>query len=87
MPSENINCLLEDSNGSLWVGTAAGIAFRGGGERFQIPPQAPESLRGQILGLAEDKLGSLWVATSNHVLRVNRAKLEQGNLSEEDIRE
>jgi ligand-binding sensor domain-containing protein/signal transduction histidine kinase len=87
LPSDNINCLLEDSAGLLWAGTAAGIAFRGSGAAFQVPPQAPELLRGQILGLAEDKSGALWVATSNHVLRVNRVKLSQGVLDEGDIRE
>jgi signal transduction histidine kinase/streptogramin lyase len=87
LPSENINSLLEDSDGSIWAGTASGIAFRGKTGNFQIPPQVPESLRGQILGLAEDRLGSLWVATSNRVLHVNRARLVQGNLGEYDIRE
>ena len=29
LPSDNVNCLFEDSAGVLWVGTAAGLAFRG----------------------------------------------------------
>src|SRR2546429_6874160 len=27
LPSENVNCLMEDSTGVLWVGTASGISF------------------------------------------------------------
>jgi ligand-binding sensor domain-containing protein/signal transduction histidine kinase len=87
LPSDNINCLLEDSAGLIWAGTAAGIAFRGSGNAFRVPPNAPEPLQGQILGLAEDKSGALWVATSNHILRVNRDKLSQGTLGEGDVRE
>ncbi len=47
----------------------------------------PTALRAQILGIAEDRYGWLWMATSNHVLRVNREKLLQGVLAEGDVRE
>jgi ligand-binding sensor domain-containing protein/signal transduction histidine kinase len=86
LPSENINCLWEDSTRILWVGTGAGIAFRSG-KTFQVPSRAPEALRDQILGIAGDGGGSLWLATSNHVLRVNREKLVQASLGEADVRE
>jgi len=86
LPSENINCLWEDAAGILWIGTGAGIAFRSG-ETFQVPRRVPEALRDQILGIAGDRGGSLWVATSNHVLRVNREKLVQASLGEADVRE
>ncbi len=86
LPSENVNCLFEDSTGVLWVGTAEGLAFRGTGG-FQPVIEAPESLHDQILGMAEDRYGALWIATSNHVLRVNRDKLMRGVLTEADIRE
>ncbi len=86
LPSEDVNCLLQDSAGVLWIGTAAGIAFRLAGS-FRVPAGAPASLREQILGLAEDNFGSIWVATSNHVLRVNRDKLLRGTLAEGDVRE
>ncbi len=86
MPSENVNSLFEDSSGVLWVGTAAGLAFRGS-DGFQLPAGAPASLREQVLGLAEDQNGSLWIATSNHVLRVKRDKLVRGALADGDLRE
>ena len=86
LPSENINCLLQDSSGVLWVGTAAGVAFLAGAG-FQVPANLPAQLRAQILGMAEDRYGSLWVATSNHVLRVRRDKLRQGTWGDGDFRD
>jgi signal transduction histidine kinase/ligand-binding sensor domain-containing protein len=86
LPAENVNCLLEDSTGVLWVGTAAGLAFRGS-EGFHRPGNAPASFDAQILGIAEDKYGWLWIATSNQVLRVNRERLLRGALTEGDLRE
>jgi ligand-binding sensor domain-containing protein/signal transduction histidine kinase len=86
LPSENVNCLFEDSRGVLWAGTASGIAFLKGGA-FHVPPHEPDVLRTQILGLAEDRYGSLWIATSSQVLRVNSQKLVEGHLDEGDLRE
>jgi len=86
LPSSEVNCLLLDSGGVLWVGTAAGFAFRAA-SGFKAPSSAPRSLQAPILGMAEDRLGQLWVATATSVLRVNRAKLEQGALGEGDVRE
>jgi ligand-binding sensor domain-containing protein/signal transduction histidine kinase len=82
----DVNCLLEDKTGVLWIGTAAGLSFRDG-ERIQTPASVPASLREPVLGLAEDDHGSLWVATANRVLRVNREALQRGTLHEGDLRE
>jgi signal transduction histidine kinase/ligand-binding sensor domain-containing protein len=86
LPSNEANCLLLDSAGVLWVGTAAGLAFRSS-PAFKAPVGATGSLLEPILGMAEDYNGWLWIATANHVLRVNRAKLQQGPLAKADIRE
>ena len=85
LPSDNVNCLLADSEGVLWAGTTAGLAFRRNG-RFQAPARVPASLREQILGIAEDRFGALWIATSNHVLRARRDALLKGPLSDDDVR-
>src|SRR5207247_248542 len=39
------------------------------------------------LGLAEDRSGSLWIMTSDRVLRVNRERLALGALDEAHVRE
>ena len=74
LPSDEVNCLLLDSGGVVWVGTAAGLAFRVP-SGFQSAARRAGSLLEPILGMAEDRFGWLWVATANHVLRVNRARL------------
>jgi signal transduction histidine kinase/ligand-binding sensor domain-containing protein len=55
--------------------------------QVQVPTAVPASLHEQILGIAEDKLGWLWISTSNHVLRVKRDKLLSNSVSEADVRE
>src|SRR5207249_4631153 len=86
LPSDNVFCLLEDSTGVLLIGTAEGLAFRDS-QGIRVPVKVPALLQEAILGLEQDRNGSLWVATSNHVLRVNRSKLLNGTLSEGDLRE
>jgi ligand-binding sensor domain-containing protein/signal transduction histidine kinase len=87
LPSDNVNCLLEDSSGTLWAGTAAGIAWRNG-DKFETPsPAEPSALRNQILGMAEDRYGSLWISTSNRVLRLDRNQLRRNTLEEGQVRE
>ena len=86
LPSNNINCLFEDSSGVLWIGTTGGLAFRGA-RGFQSPVGLPAPLRESIMGMAEDGFGSLWLATSNHVLQVNRGPLLRGTLAGVDLRE
>jgi len=86
LPSDRVNCLFEDSVGLLWAGTDDGLAFLDSG-RFQTPATVPASFREPILGLVGDGSGSLWIATSNHVLRVTRDKLRNGQVTETDVRE
>jgi len=85
LPSDNVNCMIQDSAGVLWAGTAEGLAFRiAGGFRAAV---SASSLRAQILGMAEDRYGSLWIATSNSVIRANRKRLFEGTLDEGDVRQ
>jgi signal transduction histidine kinase/streptogramin lyase len=86
LPSADANCLLEDSRGILWVGTSVGLAFLRE-SRFQGTGEEIPSLRGAILGVAEDRSGSLWLSTAHHVLRVNREALLRGRVSEKDVTE
>lgn len=86
LPSEKVNCLLQDSTGVLWVGTDDGLAFFSDG-RFQLPANVPAPLHEQILGIAEDHIGSLWISTASHVLRVTRANLVRGSVTDTDVHE
>jgi signal transduction histidine kinase len=86
LPSTEVNCLFEDSSGTLWGETSAGLAFLAAG-RFQILHEAPDVLRGPMEGMAQDKSGRFWIATADHVLRVARAKLLSGGVKTNDLRE
>jgi ligand-binding sensor domain-containing protein/signal transduction histidine kinase len=86
LPSQTVNCLLADTSDLLWIGTANGLAYKISGQ-VQVPTAVPPSLQEQILGIAEDHLGWLWISTSNHVLRVKRESLLRNALGESDIRE
>ncbi|MEP7362405.1 MAG: two-component regulator propeller domain-containing protein [Acidobacteriota bacterium] len=87
LPSANVNSLFEDSHGVLWAGTAAGLASFRDGTGFQPHKDVPAALREQILGIGEDHSGWLWMATSSHVVRVQRDKLLNGSLADGDVRE
>ena len=86
LPSEDVNCLLQDSTRILWIGTADGLAYLRDG-RVHVPRGVPESLQASIFGIEEDKNGWLWIATSDHVLRVPRDKLLSGVVKAVDVRE
>jgi ligand-binding sensor domain-containing protein/signal transduction histidine kinase len=85
LPPGTIDSLLQDVAGVLWIGTANGLAFLNGGSIHLA--QGPEPLHEAILGLAEDKVGSLWIATPNHILQVSRDKLLRGELRDLDMRD
>lgn len=86
LPPGTVNCVLQDSAGVLWIGTANGLAFIGS-DSIQIPHEVPESLREEIFGIEVDQTGELWIATSNHVLRVDREKLLSLTVMAADVRE
>src|SRR5207253_888421 len=86
VPSEDVNCLLQDSTRILWIGTAEGLAYLSDGH-VHVPRGVPESLQAPIFGIEEDKNGWLWIATSDHVLRAPRDKLLSGVVKAVDVRE
>ncbi len=86
LPSDNVNCLFEDSTGTIWIGTLGGLAFLRSG-RIQLPTPLEVPLHEQIFGIAQDRTGSLWITTADHVLRVNRDHLLGGAARSGDVRE
>jgi signal transduction histidine kinase/ligand-binding sensor domain-containing protein len=74
LPPTRINCLTADSAGVLWIGTDVGLAFLRNGH-VQLPRDSPEGMLDDVLGIADDGRGSLWVATPRRVLRVARDRL------------
>ena len=86
LPSDEVNCLYEDSADVLWIGTARGLAYIRGG-RISASWETLGMLREPILGVQEGLRGGLWIATANHVLRLDRDKLLQGAFESHDFRE
>jgi signal transduction histidine kinase/ligand-binding sensor domain-containing protein len=84
LPSSTVRTIFEDTRHVLWIATSGGLAYFSSG-RIRVPERLPEELREQIFGIAEDGMGSLWFATSDHVLRVNPDKTVRGSLSDTDV--
>ena len=83
LPANNINTLLQDSAGTFWIGTAAGLAFLNSG---RISVAGPDRSIARTDSRARPER-SLWIATSRHVLRISRDGLMQGHLRDTDIRQ
>jgi signal transduction histidine kinase len=79
-----VRTIFEDSRHVLWIATSGGLAYLSSGT-IKVPAKLPEALREQILGVAEDGMGSLWFTTPDHVLRVNQERLISGLLSDTDV--
>ena len=63
MPPRVITTLMQDRQGSLWIGTEQGGLFRRSPEgRLEAPPDSPAS-RWTILCLLEDRSGALWAGS------------------------
>lgn len=84
LPSPNVKTIFEDSRHVLWIETIRGLAFLEDG-KIQTVQRLPDELREQIFGIAEDAVGSLWFATSDHVLQVNRDQLLKGTVTASDV--
>ena len=91
LPSDDVNCLLQDYTACYGLEPLA--ASRSSAPTmtsqsvFKFPREKPDSLREPIFGIAEDRNGWLWLATSTHVLRVKRNELLSGELTNAGLRE
>lgn len=62
--SEQINCIMEDSNGTLWVGSSGGLHQKIDGDKFvtyTVKDGLPVDF---VQGILEDSEGNLWLGTS-----------------------
>ena len=74
LPSSNVRCVLADSYGFVWLGTKNGLC-RYDGQRLQTfichDPQTDVG-NNNVVSLAEDLEGNLWVGTDACVFRLDR---------------
>ena len=74
LPPGSVNTLAVDRDGVLWIGSSAGL-FHWSGTQIESARNVPDSLRGEIFGLAADDAGEVWAATDRSVVEISRASL------------
>jgi len=70
-----VNCLLEDREGYIWIGTFNGLNRYDGFDFvvFKYDRNNPNSIaHNNVLSICEDKQGDIWIATPNGVRRYNK---------------
>src|SRR5512134_1103278 len=70
LPDNSVNAILQTRDGSLWIGTARGLA-RFDGLKFTVfdRTNTPEFKGDDITCLAEDEKGTLWIGTTTGLFR------------------
>lgn len=77
LSQSTVNCLLCDSRGVMWIGTALGLNTVDKNEvrTYLHEKNDPYSLPGnQINFLAEDSLNNIWISTNRGLVRFQREK-------------
>lgn len=70
----NINCLLEDINGNIWIGSNNGglRLYNTLNKNIYKYSHADILTNRNILGLLEDELGNIWISTDNGLMKYNQ---------------
>lgn len=68
LPPGRVTALTTDADDKLWIGTSAGL-FYWSGSRAE-PFAMADNLKGEVLGLAADDVGGLWVAVEARLFRI-----------------
>jgi signal transduction histidine kinase len=72
LPPGRVNALTIDNKGVLWIGAAAGL-FHSSSDGTMFSRYAPETLQTEVLGIAADPEGHLWIATNQRLMRLLNA--------------
>lgn len=85
-----VQCLLEDQNGLIWIGTQSGGLVRMHENSFATLRADRGLANNRVMSLFEDREGSLWVGTNAGLTRLNDSAFERlsrrDGLSDEFIR-
>jgi signal transduction histidine kinase/DNA-binding response OmpR family regulator len=74
IPSKRVNCMIQDKDGCIWLGTSDGlIKYYGKSYKTYVHiPEIQNSLSSnKVQDIAEDSLHNIWIATNYGVNRLN----------------
>jgi ligand-binding sensor domain-containing protein len=69
LPQSSVYCIIEDTRGFIWIGTAGGGLTRFDGNRFETFTKANGLSDNVIRTLFEDSRGTIWIGTDNGLNR------------------
>jgi signal transduction histidine kinase/ligand-binding sensor domain-containing protein len=78
LPSNSVQCLLQTSDGYLWIGTDMGVARFDGRSFLSFTEDDTPALReigADVLSLAEDDEGTLWAGVYGGLLRIRGTEI------------
>ncbi|WP_395788576.1 two-component regulator propeller domain-containing protein [Aquimonas sp.] len=80
LPSNEVRALLEDRDGSLWMGTTQGLAHLREGRvaAINVTDGLPDNF---IVSLLHDSTGALWVGTGKGLVRLHAGRMETISLA------
>ena len=67
LPQTEVFALIQDTKGSIWVGTNGGGLSRFTGQNFETYTTQDGMASNQIWSLFEDSRGNLWMGCSNYI--------------------
>jgi ligand-binding sensor domain-containing protein/signal transduction histidine kinase len=77
LPPTNFMCMLEDKEGTLWLGTEEGTIFRLQHGRITATRQL---LFGELRAVLDDKEGHLWFASPQGIVKVAKQNFPEGEI-------
>lgn len=86
-PSNAINYLFQDSNGSIWAATRNGLAYFGDTNKprnFKICDEKHNLENPHVRAIQEDNSGNIWISTNAGVSRWNRQENKFYNYNLQD---
>ena len=77
LPQNTVHCILQTSDGYLWLGTEGGLVRFDGIDFVTFDSENTPQIKSDIIyDLLEDRSGALWIATSGGLLRYQAASFQ-----------
>ena len=74
LTNNSVNCILEDAEHTIWIGTWDGLNAYNGREitTFRYSKNNPNSISNNVIRQIIECKGSLWIATDNGINRLDK---------------